>query len=122
MAGTYLRLKKPDMYPIRTYPFLGSDPLNNIANAFSRIEEDEGVVIQVMLRPLGDGWQEAGREEAQALAAGKKKGKTFLQKINPLLWIWGALKLVVSGGGEASSESAGRVTSVMDEQIKRMET
>lgn len=41
-TGMYERLSKASMYPIRTYQFLGSDPFNNIANAFSKIAPDEG--------------------------------------------------------------------------------
>ena len=53
-AGRYMRLSKPSMFPVRTYQFLGSDPFNNIANAFSKIALDEGVAVQLMLRPLGE--------------------------------------------------------------------
>ena len=61
-SGMYVRLAKPNMYPVRTYQFLGSDPFNNIANTLSKISPDEGVAIQIMLRPLPDGWQKKGRK------------------------------------------------------------
>jgi hypothetical protein len=95
-TGRYIRLTKPSMFPIRTYQFLGSDPFNNLANAFSKIEADEGAAIQVMLRPLGDGWQEKGRKAAQELFMGKKK-KSLLQRLNVLAWIGNFVRLMVQG-------------------------
>jgi len=56
-TGMYIKLDKSYMYPIKTYQFMGSDPFNNITNAMSKIDTDEGLAIQVMLRPLTDGWQ-----------------------------------------------------------------
>jgi hypothetical protein len=44
--------------PIRTYQKLESDPINNITNAFSKLEEDESAAIQVLLKPIADDWQD----------------------------------------------------------------
>jgi hypothetical protein len=43
--------------PIKTYQKLESDPINNIVNAFSKLEEDESGVIQILLKPIDDDWQ-----------------------------------------------------------------
>jgi hypothetical protein len=43
--------------PVRTYQKLESDPINNITNAFSKLEEDESAVIQILLKPIVDDWQ-----------------------------------------------------------------
>jgi hypothetical protein len=36
---------------------LESDPINNITNALSKLEEDESAVIQILLKPIQDDWQ-----------------------------------------------------------------
>lgn len=127
-TGMYVRLAKPNMFPIRTYQFLGSDPFNTIANTLSKIEHDEGVAIQVMLRPLGDGWQEKGRQEAGNLFQGKKS-KSFWKKINVFSWIGTVFRLLIQGADRENftdsadpSKGATRTTPLMDEQIKLMET
>ena len=127
-SGMYVRLIKPNMYPIRTYQFLGSDPFNNIANALSKIEHYEGVAIQLMLRPLPDGWQEKGRRKAEELFQGKKK-KTFFQKINIFAWFGTLLRLLVQGAEREkftevmdTDKMTTRTTPLMDEQVKLMET
>lgn len=127
-SGMYIRLTKPNMYPIKTYQFLGSDPFNNIANALSKIDSDEGVAVQVMLRPLPDGWQDKGRKAAENLFQGKK-GKTFLQKLNIFAWIGTLLRLLVQGAEQEkftenldTDKMSTRTTPLMDEQVKLMET
>ncbi|PIZ74071.1 hypothetical protein COY07_01155 [Candidatus Peregrinibacteria bacterium CG_4_10_14_0_2_um_filter_43_11] len=126
--GMYIRLNKSSMYPIRTYQFMGSDPFNNIANTLSKIERDEGAAIQVMLRPLADGWQKKGRDAARNLFLGKEK-KGFFQKLNVLSWIATWIRILVQGGENEkftenvdTNSGATRTTPLMDEQVKLMET
>ena len=126
--GRCIRLSKHSMFPIRTYQFLGSDPFNNIANALSKIELDEGAAIQVMLRPLGDGWQKKGRKAAQNLFMGKGAGKSFFQKLNVFSWIATMIRLLAQGAEHekftenVDTQGTTRTTPLMDEQVKLMET
>lgn len=120
-TGYYLRLTKPYYYPIRTYQFLGSDPFNNIANAVSRLGLDEGAAIQIMLKPIGNGWQEKGREVAQGIFSGKKKEGSFFKKINPLRLLWSLLQAIVQGEDKKSAAEPARSTPMVDEQVKMME-
>ena len=120
-TGHYLKLTKPYYYPIRTYQFLGSDPFNNIANALSRVALDEGVAIQLMLKPIGNGWQEEGREKANELFSGKKN-ESLLKKINPFRLIWSLIQTLINGSDVSQTPSEPqRTTPLMDEQVKMME-
>jgi hypothetical protein len=51
-TGTYLYLKKPFFYPVKTYQKLESDPINNITNAFSKLDENESAAVQILLKPI----------------------------------------------------------------------
>ncbi len=127
-SGMYIRLSKSNMFPIKTYQFLGSDPFNNISNALSKLDPDEGAAIQIMLRPLPDGWQKKGRKKAEDLFQGRKN-KTFLQKINIFAWIGTLISLLIRGADNEkftenldTNTGATRTTPLMDEQVKLMET
>jgi hypothetical protein len=126
--GRCMRLAKPSMFPFRTYQFMGSDPFNNIANALSKIQLDEGAAIQVMLRPLGDGWQKKGRKAAQDLFLGKGDKKSFIQKLNIFSWIATGIRLLAHGAESekftenVDTQGTTRTTPLMDEQVKLMET
>ena len=52
------KLKKDFFLPIKTYQKLESDPINNITNAFSKLSENETCVVQILLKPVSDNWQE----------------------------------------------------------------
>ncbi len=126
--GRCMRLARPSMFPFRTYQFMGSDPFNNIANALSKIKLDEGAAIQVMLRPLGDGWQKKGRKAAQDLFMGKGDKKSIIQKLNVFSWIATMIRLLAQGAEHekftenVDNQGTTRTTPLMDEQVKLMET
>ncbi len=51
-AGAYFKLKENFLFPISTYQKLEKDPLAIITNDLSKISEDEGAAIQLIIRPL----------------------------------------------------------------------
>ena len=62
--------KNGRLWPIRMYDAMESDPLNDIANVLSKLEEDEHAAIQLVIHPISDSW----RKEA------KKTGTRFYQR------------------------------------------
>ncbi len=49
--ASYLQLKKHYTLPIKTYNDLENDPLESITNSLTKISEDEGSSVQIVLRP-----------------------------------------------------------------------
>lgn len=49
--ASYLQLKEHFSLPINTYQELENDPLENITNSLTKISEDEGSSIQIILKP-----------------------------------------------------------------------
>lgn len=120
-AGCYMELTKEYMYPVKTYTRLNSDPINNLTNALSKLGTDDGAVIQIMIRPEKDGWQNHGREEAKNMFNQKKKHSSSL---NPLTWIGALFDFFVKGEVDATKEHApdnSRSTPMTDEEVKSME-
>jgi len=74
LGGT-LRLAKRSIFPIRTYKKLDSDPLNALTNVLSKIGDDAGAAIQVLVRPARGHWQSAGQAIARKMQEGKKLGQ-----------------------------------------------
>jgi len=69
--GGYLKLSKKYIFPIRTYKKLDSDPLNAITNTLSKLKEDEGAAIQILIRPAPAGWRKFSERIAQSMQKGK---------------------------------------------------
>lgn len=71
----FLKLAKNYIFPFKTYQQLETDPLQELTTALSKIDEDEGAAIQIILRPAKAGWRATGQRIAKAM----KQGKTFAQ-------------------------------------------
>jgi len=118
-SGHYMRLAKDFIIPFKSYSRLNSDPLNNIVNALSKFEADEGAAIQIMVRPKGDGWQKKGKNKAQELF---NKKNSLRSPLNPLSWISAIFDMLVKGeASEQSPDSANRTTPSEEEEVKAIE-
>ncbi|MDD5606254.1 MAG: DUF87 domain-containing protein [Candidatus Pacebacteria bacterium] len=51
-AGAYLKLRETNFLPINTYVSLAQDPIASITNALSKIKPEEGVALQLILKPF----------------------------------------------------------------------
>ncbi|MBI1862899.1 type IV secretion system DNA-binding domain-containing protein, partial [Candidatus Microgenomates bacterium] len=47
--------------PLKSYKDLPNDSLNSIISELSRMDDDEGAMIQILLRPAGKKWKTAGK-------------------------------------------------------------
>ena len=82
----YAYQKNPFFYPIKTFKTLENDPLNNLTNIFSKLEENEVGVIQLVFRPRRDGkWQKKTEKAGITMFSGKNPSK----RVFPGLGIFG---------------------------------
>ncbi len=71
----YAFQKNPYYYPIKTFKTLENDPLNDMTNIFSKLEENEVSAIQIVLRPhKNKKWQKKAEQAGNTMFAGKKPG------------------------------------------------
>ncbi len=95
-AATYINTAKEYFFPIKTYQKLESDPINNITNAFSKLEEDESAVIQVLLQPIDDDWQSKCIKASRQIMQWKK---TYFS-LNPFKILLGIFELFTSSSDD----------------------
>mgnify|MGYP003425799222 CR=1 FL=1 len=86
-SWTYLYSAKHFFYPLRTYQKLESDPINNITNAFSKLEEDESAAIQILLKPADDDWQEDCQKASTKIMEWKKASLISFNPLTIIVWI-----------------------------------
>lgn len=72
VRGTYLKTSKDPIFPLKTFKELDSDPMDAITNALSKIKENEGAAIQLLIRPAHEHWRSHGMKLARELHRGKK--------------------------------------------------
>jgi hypothetical protein len=68
--GGELVLKESFAYPIATYQDLKRDAMQSLLNALSTLDKEDGVGIQILLRPASPDW----RKQAAMVASKKRKG------------------------------------------------
>jgi hypothetical protein len=69
--GGELTLKENFAYPIATYQDLKRDAMQSLLNAMSTLDKEDGVGIQILMRPADPSWRKAASE----VASSKRKGK-----------------------------------------------
>lgn len=72
VRGEIMKLKRPLEYPIRTYQKLESDSMNAILSALGKLSDEESGVVQILMRPVDDDWQEKVKK---AIRKHEKKNK-----------------------------------------------
>lgn len=119
--GGEMTLKENYAYPISTYQDLKRDPMNSVLNALSGLDEEDGVGIQILVRPAPDGW----RKNASELAKQKRKGKkapSFVGQ-DALKWIARGLEALAKPpeDGSPGSSSASELSSHEEAVVSSIE-
>ena len=73
VAGGELSLKKEFVYPINTYEEAKRDASLALLNAMSNTKEGEGVGVQILFRPLEQGWTKKSTEWVKNIREGNTK-------------------------------------------------
>ncbi|HUZ93117.1 MAG TPA: hypothetical protein VNG29_03940 [Candidatus Paceibacterota bacterium] len=75
-------LKKPDCYPIRRYEAFEEsveehrvDSIAPLMEAISKLKDEEQIWIQILIRPTGDEWKQAGEEVVNKMLGVDEKKK-----------------------------------------------
>lgn len=80
--GGELTLKEDFAYPIATYQDIKRDPMNSVLNALSSLDKEDGIGIQILIRPAEDHW----RKHANSLADKKRKGEDHKKGGGQAFW------------------------------------
>lgn len=84
VGGGTFSLAKKDTFPIKTYETFEADPMDSILSAFSRVDNEEKLCMQILLAPVSEKEQENMRKKIDDIKEGKKK-ETF----------WGSLMSLI---------------------------
>ena len=75
VIGGEFTLKKKFVYPIATYQETKRDAARALLNALSAASREDGVAIQFLVRPAGEGWVRTSVDAAKKIKEDKLKGK-----------------------------------------------
>lgn len=75
-AGAELETTKPDVYPIKLFSDFEVDPISGITSVMTKLNPGEQVWLQMIIRPVGDEWQQRGISHIESVKKGTY-GKSF---------------------------------------------
>ena len=118
VIGGEFTLRKKFVYPIATYQESKRDAARALLNALSAASREDGVAIQFLMRPAGEGWVRASVDAAKKIKEDKAKPKGLGIKgasgMAELLW------KPPEGPDEKKPEEK-QLTSLEEETIKSIE-
>ncbi len=93
--ASYLILRRPSCFALKTYRKMETDPMNALTNALAKIEEGDGASIQFLLRPADGDWRKTGTRIAREMQQGKKLSD--VQKGSVWKELWKFVKSLAKG-------------------------
>ena len=121
MSGTIggeFTLKKDYIYPIATYQESKRDASRALLNALSSAGREDGIGIQILIRPAKEGWTKKSVSEADAVSKnkGKKGGFGPTKDIMEALW-----KPPESGDGKDAKPEDKQLTNLERAKVETIE-
>lgn len=71
VAAGEMELKDKHAFPIATYQDIRRDTMQALLNSLSNLQKNDGLAVQILIRPANDSW----RQEAADIADKKRQGK-----------------------------------------------
>lgn len=113
----YISTKKEFFFPLKTYQKLESDPINNITNAFSKLEEDESAVVQILLRPIDDDWQAKSSKASRRIM----DWKNSLFTLNPFKLLINFIWAFSMSDDKSSPQDSNNTSALTQERAKTVD-
>jgi hypothetical protein len=120
-----LTTTKPDVYPIKLFSDFEVDPISGITSVMSKLTPGEQVWLQVVIRPVGDEWQERGNQMISGIRSGKSGGASAISK-SIMKTISSGAKMffaqAINPGAEiAASDEKVQLSGTVEEALKGIE-
>jgi hypothetical protein len=90
MATGAFTLLKETTLPIKTYESYEIDPMDGILSSFARVDSDEKLMVQLLMSPLDESWQQKIKKNVEELKSWKQWFSLWwlLKSIPELLISW----------------------------------
>lgn len=123
--GFYLYTENDYWFPIKDMKEMENDPLNDLANAFSKLDEDEKAVLQVVINPKSsdDDWSETTKRKAEKRFKRQKDFNIPIISDIPLLGdILNMIFSILLPGGDSRFDTSAPGASSGDSYIRMVES
>lgn len=106
IAGAEIKMSNNDVYPIKSFLNFEVDPLSGITGVMSKVEKDEQIWIQMIVKPVSDDWQKKGQTHIKTTKAGPSGPGVFSHLLKHFFAaIAGVIATIISGVTPESSKA-----------------
>lgn len=95
---SYVALNKRHIFPIRTYKNLEADPLLNITNAISKNPIGEAAAMQMIIKPLGNLWQQESKDTVKLMQKGKGFKGGYIESSGAIRMVKEFIDIIIGSG------------------------
>lgn len=131
-CGAELETTKPDVYPIKLFSDFEVDPISGITSVMSKLNPGEQIWLQLIIRPVGDEWQQKGISHINSIKKGYDQKKitanNFFKVISTNFVEFGSnfLKVLIDAGKEVELHDAGsgediKLSGPVEDALKNIE-
>ena len=124
-CGADLLTTKPDVYPIKLFSDFEVDPISGITSVMSKLNPGEQIWLQLIVRPVGDEWQQKGNNMINAIRSGRSVGaagtmQTFTSAIAKFLRLF-FMQAFRPGYEETQSTTEVKLPGQVEDALKNIE-
>lgn len=125
VMAAYLKTQRDFVFPIKTYREMETDPMNSLINVLSKLDKDESLVIQYVVRSAIGSWHKRTRKVVEninksgSISKGIKmthSGSKFLKSLGLVFDSFASSKKTDTGPKEIK-----KLTVVEEEMVKHIE-
>ncbi|HTW96593.1 MAG TPA: DUF87 domain-containing protein [Candidatus Methylomirabilis sp.] len=123
--GEIIKTKKSFIFPLRTYNKMEIDPMNSIVNVMSKLEKDESMAVQLVVRSAKSVWHRRVSSVIREVNRGKKLGEAMGGGgFNKVLSFLGSVAKEAKSKNEqekAEDKTPKKLSAMEEEMLKNME-
>lgn len=123
VIGGVMKTRRSDFFPLKTYKKHEVDPMNSIINVLSKLDVDEGMVIQYIARSAKPAWHRKAGEVVKKVYSGKSMAEALkLGKFSKLMSVIGDIvKLAKPAETNPLQNEQQKLTAMEEEMLKEIE-
>ncbi len=121
-AGSFAKLKKEEILPIRTFDKFESDPLQVIINAFTKLRnEGEGAALQIIISPSDERVIKKAKMISSEVGRGKTLSKSLHGHESVAKGVFREIGRLISGYSEIKEQKPEAQKPIDEELVKLLE-
>jgi len=123
VAG-FIKTKRSFIFPLKTYNKMEADPLNSLVNAMSKLNEEESLAIQYVVRSSKPSWHNKVNRVVSSVNQGRKLSDALsVNLFSKILMFFGDLVNAAKPTGDDGKkiEKENRLTAMEQEVLKLIE-